>query len=332
MNILVVGYGLVGGQRVQALTRNPAVSSITVCEPKIAAGTEVSAKAKVVEAEAAFSRAYQAAVVATPHDTAVELLPRVLKLAPAVLTEKPLGRCAAEASRLVAEAEEAKSRLFVGFNYRFLRNIRPVRSLLATGELGKVLAVDAVLSHGAQPGYEKSWKTDPARCGGGVCIDPGVHLFDLLNWFFGPAELVGGWLSRLFWPIPVEDHASLILRLPSGAVASVFLSLSSWRSRMELTIETEGAQILVRGRGKFYGPQQLTIAPKWPWLRPQEARETEYDYGIEDTSFPNETDEFIAVAGGASTGGTLASAEDGLRAMQIVDDCYRKLPPPQPFG
>jgi prephenate dehydrogenase len=69
MNILVVGCGLIGGQRVQALTRNPAVSSITVCDPKIAAGTELSAKAKVVEAEAALSRAYQAAVVAIPHET-----------------------------------------------------------------------------------------------------------------------------------------------------------------------------------------------------------------------------------------------------------------------
>jgi predicted dehydrogenase len=328
MNILVVGCGLIGGQRIQALTRNSKVSSITVCDPKVSAGTELSTKAKAAEAEAAFSRDYHAAVVATPHDTAVELLPRVLKLAPAVLAEKPLGRCAAETSRMVAAAAESRSRMFVGFNYRFLRNIRHLRSLLATGELGKVLAVDAVLSHGAQPGYENSWKTDPVRCGGGVCLDPGVHLFDLLGWLFGPPEVVGGLLNRVFWQIPVEDHASLILKLPGGAVASLFLSLSSWRSRMELTIETESAQILVRGRGRFYGSQRLTIAKKWPWLQPQQARETEYDYGIEDTSLQNETDEFIAIVSGAKTDGGLASAEDGLRAMQIVDDCYRRLPRP----
>ena len=119
--------------------------------------------------------------------------------------------------------------------------------LLGSGELGKVL----VLSHGAAPGYEKSWKTDLERFGGGVCIDPGVHLFDLLFWLFGEAELLTWHLSRQFWPIQVEDHASLILSVGGGAVASLNLSLLSWKSRMEITIETEQAQLLLRGRGKF---------------------------------------------------------------------------------
>jgi predicted dehydrogenase len=326
MKLLVVGAGLIGAQRIQALTKLSAVSEIVVFDAKVAEGTKLSAKAEAVNELSAFANKYDAAVVATPHDTAVALLPKVFPVAPFVLVEKPLGRTAAEAESLIAAAAKFGSRIFVGLNYRFLKNVQHLHKLLSSGEYGKVLGVDAVLSHGAQPGYEKSWKTDAVRCGGGVCIDPGIHLFDLLVWLFGGAELAAGHLSRQFWPIQVEDHASLALTLPGGAVANLYLSLSGWQSRMEITVETEKAQFLLRGRGKFYGAQRLTIVTKWPWLQPEEPRETQFDYGMEDVSLALETEEFIAACGGSGSNLTIATANDALRSMRIVDACYSKLP------
>lgn len=326
MKFLVVGYGLIGSQRVQALTKNSAVSQIAVFDPKLSEGAVLSQKATSFGEKAALSGSYDAAVVATPHDTAVQLLPGVFPLAPAALVEKPLGRTVAETEGLIAESRKSGTRVFVGLNYRFLKNIEHARRMLKSGELGKVLGVDAVLSHGAQPGYEKSWKTDAVRCGGGVCIDPGIHLFDLLGWLFGGAELAGGYLSRQFWAIDVEDHASLILTLPGGAIANLNLSLSSWQSRFEMTIETENAQLLVRGRGKFYGAQKLTAVVKWPWLKPGEPRESQFDYGMEDDSLQQETDKFVAAVTDANSPAEIATAGDALRAMRIVDDCYEKLP------
>ena len=293
MKLLVVGSGLIGGQRIQALTKFGAISEITVFDPKLPEGTRLSPKAIAVNEKAAFSKKYDAAVVATPHDTAVQLLPNIFPLAPNVLVEKPLGRTGAETENLIATAKKSGSRVFVGLNYRFLKNVQHLHKLLSSGEYGKVLGVDAVLSHGAQPGYEKSWKTDPVRCGGGVCIDPGVHLFDLFVWMFGGAELAAGHLSWQFWQIQVEDHASLVLTLTGGAPASVNLSLSSWQSRLEITVETEKAQFFLRGRGKFYGAQRLSIVTKWPWLEPDQSRETQFDYGMEDVSLQQETEEFI---------------------------------------
>lgn len=326
MKLLVVGSGLIGGQRIQALSKIPAVSEIVVFDPKLAVGTKVSSKAESVDERAAFAGKYDAAVVATPHDTAVELLPKVFQLAPCVLVEKPLGRNSAETAQLISAAKQSNCRVFVGLNYRFLKNIQHLHKLLSSGEYGKILGVDAVLSHGAQPGYEKSWKTDPVRCGGGVCIDPGIHLFDLLQWLFGPAELAAGHLSRQFWDIQVEDHASLVLTFSGGAAANLYLSLSSWQSRMEITVETEKAQFLVRGRGKFYGSQRLTMVTKWPWLEPEKARETQFDHGMEDVSLQQETEEFIAACAGTKSNLMLATSEDALRAMSIVDACYSRLP------
>jgi len=239
--------------------------------------------------------------------------------------EKPLGRTGAETENLIVAAQKSGSRVFVGLNYRFLKNVRHLHKLLSSGEYGKVLGVDAVLSHGAQPGYEKSWKTDPIRCGGGVCIDPGIHLFDLFVWMFGGAELAAGHLSRQFWQIQVEDHANLVLTLPGGAPASVNLSLSSWQSRLEITVETEKAQFFLRGRGKFYGAQRLSIVTKWPWLQPDKPRETQFDYGMEDVSLQQETEEFIVACTNPGAKPTIATAADALQSMRIVDACYTRL-------
>ena len=328
MKLLVLGCGLIGSQRIQALSRNSAVSHIAVYDPKLAKGAQLPPKATCVDERAAFRDRYDAAISATPHDTAVELLPRVFPIAPFVLVEKPLGRTVDETESLIAAAQTSRTQVFVGLNYRFLKNVRHARRLLQSGELGRVLGVDAFLGHGAQPGYEKSWKTDPVCCGGGVCIDPGIHLFDLLCWLFGGAELATGHLSRQFWPIQVEDHASLVLSLPGGAVANVQLSLSSWQSRMEMTVETENAQLLIRGRGKFYGPQRLIVAAKWPWLRSEQPRESQFDYGLEDVSLQEETDQFVAAAGKDKSQLDIATSDDALRAMRIVDECYSKLAKP----
>jgi len=326
MKLLVVGSGLIGAQRIQALTKLAAVSEVTVFDPKVPEGTKLSAKAIAVSENAAFAQKYDAGVVATPHDTAVELLPKIFPLASYLLVEKPLGRTSAETENLIAAAKKSNTRVFVGLNYRFLKNVQHLYKLISSGEYGRVLGVDAVLSHGAQPGYEKSWKTDRIRCGGGVCIDPGIHLFDLFVWMFGGAELVAGHLSRQFWQIQVEDHASLVLTLPDGAPASINLSLSSWQSRMEITVETEKGQFLLRGRGKFYGPQRLTVVTKWPWLQPDQPRETQFDYGMEDVSLQQETEDFITACTNQNAHLTIAAAADAVQSMRIVDACYSKLP------
>jgi len=325
MTILVVGYGLIGAQRVQALTDNRQVEKIVVYDPKLEPGQHLFPQVLSISEGEAFGGRFDAVLVATPHDVAATILPQVVRRTGFVLAEKPLGRAFREAEQLAAFATQANTRLFVGLNYRFLRNIQWLRGALRQGDLGEVLAVDAVLGHGAAPGYENSWKTDQRRCGGGVCIDPGVHVFDLLRWLFGRIEVVGGARGQSFWKTEVEDHASVSFSLPNGAIANVFLSISSWQSRFELTVELQNAQILVRGRGKYYGPQTVTFVRKWPWGEPDTPRETQFNFGTEDSSLRQETAEFVNIVSGKQDATCLATATDALEAMRVVDSCYHVL-------
>ena len=62
-------------------------------------------------------------VVATPHDRAVQIVPRLLATGARVLVEKPLGRSAAEAVSLARGA--APGQLWVGLSYRFFAGVSP---------------------------------------------------------------------------------------------------------------------------------------------------------------------------------------------------------------
>ena len=65
--------------------------------------------------------------------------------------------------------------------------------------------------HGGRLGYEREWRADPARSGGGELIDQGMHLLDLSHWLAGPLPLHSALLRTHFWDTPVEDNAALIL-------------------------------------------------------------------------------------------------------------------------
>ena len=54
MKILVAGAGLIGAQRIQALTKLAAVTDIAVFDPRVAEGTKLSAKAAAVDERSAF--------------------------------------------------------------------------------------------------------------------------------------------------------------------------------------------------------------------------------------------------------------------------------------
>jgi len=143
MKLLVVGSGLIGTQRIQALTKLQAVSEIAVFDPKLSEGTTLSPKATVVNEQAAFSKKCDAAIVATPHDTAVELLPTIFPLAPNVLVEKPLGVSVEECAHLLKVKQAAPNLICrVGSMKRFDPGIAFARRFIDQ-EMGTRLALKA---------------------------------------------------------------------------------------------------------------------------------------------------------------------------------------------
>ena len=116
-------------------------------------------------------------VIATPNRFHAEQSIAALERGIAVFCQKPLARNAFETRRVVEAARRADQLLGVDLSYGAMPAMRKINRLVASGELGKIFAIDAVFHNGYGP--DKAWFYDYSLAGGGCVLDLGSHLLDL---------------------------------------------------------------------------------------------------------------------------------------------------------
>ncbi len=156
--------------------------------------------------------------IATP---VAQHLPQTLAAAAAgkhVLVEKPMARTVAECDRMIAACREHGVRLGVAYYRRFYPIVTRMKALLATGEIGRPLAVSAAtaIPFGLRPGEEGYWRVVPDEGGGGALMDIGSHRIDLFLDLFGEVLDVRAACDTLAGAYAAEDAASLVLRFRGG--------------------------------------------------------------------------------------------------------------------
>jgi predicted dehydrogenase len=213
------------------------------------------------DASLLFESGLDGVVLATPSALHAEQCLAFLRRGIAVFCQKPLGRTAAETSAIVREARLRDRLLATDFCYRRVAGMDRVRDLVRSGELGRVLLVDAAFHNAYGP--DKPWFRDPARSGGGCLIDLGIHLLDLGAWIldFPSAARVTSRLhargERLLGRRDrVEDLALAEVELASGAVIRIACSWNLHAGRDAVigvsVYGTQGGAALRNRSGSFY--------------------------------------------------------------------------------
>ena len=129
--------------------------------------------------------------------------------------------------------------------------------------------------HGGGPG-QGSWKLDPVRAGGGVLIDPGIHLLDIITRLEGhPPKFVGGVAWSGFWNTGIEEDVHFIAAGSTSPVYDVKVSIVRWRSLFRLEVHGLEGYGIVEGRGRSYGPQRYLRGPRWGWQNHKSQMEAE---------------------------------------------------------
>lgn len=327
MIVAVLGYGLIGRERVQALLALQAegrpIERILLFDPALAGAAPPNPVECVNVLEQIAAAKPDWIIVATPHDTAAEILPSVLPWGSRVLVEKPLGRSLNEARALTAQTR-FPDQLWTGFNYRFFPGVREAICDARAGRFGQLINVTMVLGHGGAPGMERGWKLDPVRAGGGCLIDPGVHLLDLCRLLAtGPLEVAGAAQWDGFWRTGIEEEVHLLLKAGS-LVFNLQVSIVRWRSVFRLEIHGREGYGVVRGRGRSYGPQRYIRGARWAWQKGGTQADSE-ELVCESDAANTFRDELRALL--AAESGLLGPcpASEALEVMALLDRCRAAL-------
>jgi len=187
MNIGLIGAGAIAQQAYLPLLKDfPEIKLRAIVEPDERITTDLSDKFSCSyigpDLETALKHV-DAVIICVPNFLHYPIAKLCLEMGKHILCEKPITTNVRDAETLLRMAEARSLTLTVAHVRRFYPAVKKIKEIITTGTLGALTGFDF------REGTVFSWPTvtgfvfDKAKAGGGVFIDIGVHLLDLLFWW-----------------------------------------------------------------------------------------------------------------------------------------------------
>ncbi len=180
--------------------------------------------------------------VCTPNALHAPISIAAAKAGAHVLVEKPMAVTDEEAVAMIEAAAQNNVHLMVGHNQRLMPPHVKAKEILDSGVLGRVLTFRTSFGHPGPDGWSvdgaSSWffRKDEALMG--AMGDLGVHKSDMIRWMLNDevAE-VAGFVGTLHKEgTDVDDNASCLLRMKSGAMGTLVASWTYYKGEDNSTI------------------------------------------------------------------------------------------------
>lgn len=325
VGVAIVGCGLIGQKRARALPGGRVQICADVSENRAAALAAQIGPGCLATADWRAAVAHpgvEVVIVATTNDALAPVTRAALEAGRHVLVEKPAALDVRELDSVRHAAARANRVVRVGFNHRYHPALQQARALLDEGALGSLMFLRARYGHGGRVGYDREWRADPARSGGGELIDQGVHVIDLARWILGDFSQVSGFAHTYFWQMPVDDNAFMTLRTAANQVAFLHVSCTEWKNLFSMEVYGRTGKLHVEGLGGSYGVERLTWYRMLPEMGPPETQAWEYPRGDRSWAI-----EFERLLEDIRLGRTPDAGLDDARAtLMVVEEVYRQSP------
>ncbi|MET1029412.1 Gfo/Idh/MocA family protein [Domibacillus tundrae] len=233
----IIGCGSIAKHRhIPEYAMNDNVDIVAFCDIIAARAhafaDQYNAKAYVDYTELLENEEIDAVSVCTPNSLHAPVSIAALKAGKHVLCEKPMATSNEEAEAMIAAANESGKKLMIGHNQRFVASHAKARSIIESGELGKIYSFRTAFGHGGPEQWsadgEHSWFFDKERAFIGAMGDLGVHKTDLLRFLIGEefVEAAAFVETSAKANSTVDDNAVCILKSESGIIGTLAASWS----------------------------------------------------------------------------------------------------------
>lgn len=328
MRTAIIGMGRMGRLRMECLKDQNFLELVAVCDTAdceyegVACYSDWRELMKKEKPEAVF--------VCTYNDVISEIVCDALGKGCHVFSEKPPGRNLEDVLTMKVAFEAAPDNVLkFGFNHRLHNSVLEARAILDSGQLGEVVCARGAYGKAGAQDFAAQWRSDMDKAGGGILLDQGIHMLDLLLYFMGDLELVKSIVDNYVWKdVCMEDNAMAMLRGANGRSALLHSSATQWRHIFRLELLCEGGYINLEGlitSTMSYGEECVRIGYKdIDQLTGKLGMPTEQVYYFDsDQSWQLEVDEFVDAIKGIKpvVHGTI---DDSVRLMRLIEDIYAK--------
>ena len=146
-----------------------------------------------------------------------------------IFLEKPIAVTVDEGKEVVSAAQRNSVKLMLGYPMRFNKHFLQLKEDIESGLVGDVENAHAIYicsgpfghrSDGYGPAPVPEWWFSPQLTGGGVLVDLGCHLINLLRFLLGEVVEIKGQFGYRY-RMDFEDSAICLTRFESGTLAAI---------------------------------------------------------------------------------------------------------------
>jgi predicted dehydrogenase len=326
LKVGIAGYGVVGKRRCECVEKHPSLEVVAICDQVFPGGTSiVDGFQSYNDYKQLLKENLDILIVCLTNGIAPEVTIAALEAGLHVFCEKPPGKDVLDIVRVIdVERQNPNLKLMYGFNHRYHHSVQDALQIVLSGELGKVINMRGVYGKAKLITFNQpDWRTKREISGGGVLLDQGIHMVDLMRLFGGEFKEVYSFISNDHWGYNVEDNAYALMKTDDNIVAMLNSSATQWRHRFHLDINLEKGSIILGGilsGTKSYGAETLTVVHADPANDLGDPMEQVTRYN-KDPSWCAEIDEFVncVINNKQVVNGT---SDDALQTMKLVYKIY----------
>jgi predicted dehydrogenase len=224
-SVAIAGFGWWGKHMATRLAEHPSIRVVGIVEPMEANHAAIGDMGLTVWtdlSQALAIDAIDAVILTTPNPLHEEQVIQCAEAGKHVFCEKPLGLSADSARRSVAAVKAAGVQLGIGHERRFEPAMMALKADIESGALGTIMHTEAAFSHDKLIGVPKNdWRTRKAVSPAAGMTAMGIHLTDLLIWFYGPVKTVQAMTADRSLGWETGDVVTVQLGFEAGMTATL---------------------------------------------------------------------------------------------------------------
>ena len=267
LSVGVIGYGVVGKKRIHYILQNKRL--------KLKYVSDIKFKKNFTNKNINYFKNYLDLIKKKPNLVFVTLpnylVSKVTRLCLKnkihVFCEKPPGKNVSDIQSVINQENLSKKiKLKYVFNHRYHGSIKKAKKIIDSKNLGKILNIRGVYGKSKIVTFGKNeWRSSRKKAGGGILLDQGIHMLDLIYFFAGKFNEFKSFVSNKFWKYNVEDSAFALMKNDLGIIASIHSTATQWKHKFNIEITLEKATLILSGilsGSKSYGQEKLIILNK----------------------------------------------------------------------